>query len=263
MIKHILTLLLSVFIFSHPINIFSSSLDSQEITAIKLVEKIHNRILSYPEMQNWQASVLTTLYEMNKNWEPKKKTIIEKLITVKNKIRKEHILRATEFDNNEIKDKTAKYQAEAIKFNKNNELNQAQGRERKKGRHRGMDLSREELFPFGENRKNDYEFALHEDSWIDKQKAYVLETRSNQKSSDYFEGKYYVHPETFDILRAELRPAKKPGPLRLLEMHIDFARLPEGYLVIEKAKVRIHVGLIIKNIRMESEEIYSDYKFFD
>jgi hypothetical protein len=27
--------------------------------------------------------------------------------------------------------------------------------------------------------------------------------------------------------------------------------------------VRIHVGLIIKNIRMKSEEVYSDYRVFD
>jgi hypothetical protein len=93
--------------------------------------------------------------------------------------------------------------------------------------------------------------------------VYILENRSKLKSSDNYEGKYYIHPETFDILRADIRPAKNPGPLKLLEMRIDFGRIPEGYLVIRAASVRIHVGLIIKNIRMESEEIYSDFIVFN
>ena len=77
MIKHILTVLLTVLIFSYPISISASKQDSPESTAMEMVKKIHERILSYPEMNNWQAFVLTTLFEMNKNWEPKKKTVIE------------------------------------------------------------------------------------------------------------------------------------------------------------------------------------------
>ena len=126
-----------------------------------------------------------------------------------------------------------------------------------------MDLSQDDIFPFGENRRKDYEFDLRQGSLSDKRMVYILETHSQLKSSDYFEGKYFIHPDTFDILRVEIRPAKNSGPLKLLEMHIDFGRIPEGYLVVRVAKVRIHVGLIIKNIRMESEEIYSDYEVFD
>jgi hypothetical protein len=46
-------------------------------------------------------------------------------------------------------------------------------------------------------------------------------------------------------------------------MQFDFGRIPEGNLVVMTTKVRIHVGLIIKNIRMEAEEVYSDHKVFD
>jgi hypothetical protein len=230
---------------------------------MELVDKMHEKIQSIPDMDNWQASVLTTLIEMDKNWEPKKKTVIEKLTTVENKIRTEKILSATEYDKDKTKDVTAKYIVEAAKLNRKNKSDAGNKGKRRGGRHRGMDLTRDELFPFGENRRKDYEYVLLEDSLNNDQTVYVLETRSKLKSSDYFEGKYYVHPETFDVLKAELRPAKYPGPLKLLEMDIDFDRLPEGYLVIREAKVRIHVGLIIKNIRIESEEIYSDYEVLD
>lgn len=263
MLKNIFAILLTIFAASLSINSVSSIQGNPELSTTELVEKIQEKILSVPEMDNWQASVLTTLFDMDKNWEPKKKTIIEKLIIVENKKRTEKILSAIEYDEDKTKDMTSKYQAEAAKFNKKNQAEQGDDGKRKGGRHRSLDLKRDELFPFGENKRQDYEFDLREGSLAEGQRVYILETRSLQKSADYFEGKYYFQPETFDVLRAELRPAKFPGPLKLLEMHIDFDRLPEGHLVIRTAKVRIHVGLIIKNIRMESEEIYSDYKVFE
>jgi len=263
MMNSIFTIFLAVLVSSSPLHFFSSYQDSHELSTMEVVDKINQKVLSIPEMDNWQASVLATLIEMDKNWEPKKKTIIEKLTTVRNKIRTEKILSATEYDGEKTKDVTAKYIVEAAKFNNKNKSEAGNKGKRKGGRHRGMDLTRDELFPFGENRRKDYEFDLLEETLEESQRVFVLETRSKQKSSDYFEGKYYVHPETFDVLKAELRPAKYPGPLKLLEMDLDFERLPEGYLVIREAKVCIHVGLIIKNIRIESEEIYSDYKVFD
>ena len=263
MMHNILAILLAVLVSGSPLNFFSSSLASPELSTVELVERVYEKIQSTPELDNWQASVLTTLFEMDKNWEPKKKTIIEKFAVVKNKIRTEKILRATEYDEDKTKDMTDKYQTEAEKFNKRNESSKGKKGGRKGGRHRGMDLGQDDIFPFGEKRRNDYEFEFREGSLSDKLRVYVLETRSKLKSSDNYEGKYYIHPETFDILRAEIQPAKNPGPLKLLEMTIDFGRIPEGNLVIRAAKVRIHVGLIIKNIRIESEEIYSDYKVFD
>jgi hypothetical protein len=263
MMHQILAALLAALISGIPLNLFDSSSPSPELSTLEVLERLHDKIQSTPELKNWQASVLTTLYEMDKNWEPKKKTIIEKLAVVKNKIRNEKILSAMEYDGDKTKDKTAKYQAEAEIFNRRNESNKGKSGGRKGGRRRGMDLSQDDIFPFGKNRRNDFEFGIREGFLEDKQEVYILESRCKLESSDHYEGKYYVHPETFDILRAELQPAKNPGPLKLLEMQIDFDRIPGGNLVIKTTKVRIHVGLIIKNIRMESEEIYSDYKVFD
>jgi hypothetical protein len=167
-----------------------------------------------------------------------------------------------EYDGDKTKDKTAKYQAEAEKLNRKNLSKKGKNGERKGGRRHGMDLSQEDIFPFGQNKRKDFEFDVRE-GFLDDGEAYILESRCKLKSSDHYEGKYYIHPETWDILRAELHPAKNPGPLKLLEMQIDFGRIPEGNLVVMTTKVRIHVGLIIKNIRMKSEEVYSDYRVFD
>jgi hypothetical protein len=263
MIASILAMSLAFSISCFSIPVSSSFPDLPELSTMEVVEKAQAKIVSTPEINNWQASTLTTLFEMDKNWEPKKKTVIQKLTTVRNKKRSEKILSAMEYHEDKTKDVTAKYQAEAAKFNKKNEAIANGEEKRRSGRHRGLDLEWEEFFPFGESRKKDYEYKLRQELLKNGQNVYVIETRSKIKSSDYFEGIYHIHPETFDVLHAELRPAKFPGPLKLLEMRIDFDLLPEGYLVIKAAKVRIHVGLIVKNIRMESEEIYSDYRVFD
>jgi hypothetical protein len=243
--------------------VLSPSQSLPELSANEVVDKVHAKIISVPEMENWEASVLATLFDMDKNWKPKKKVIIQKWVTERNGRRTEKIINAPEYDKDKGRDVTAEFQEEAAKFNKKNADNENEAGKRRRGRHRGLDLQWDEFFPFGDKRKKDYEYSLSQDILDNGQNVYILETRSRIKSSDYFEGKYYIHPETFDVFRAELQPAKNPGPLKRLEMQIDFDRLPEGYLVVKSAKVRIHVGLIIKNIRMESEEIYSGYNVFE
>jgi len=260
--KRMVVVVLSILYSGPPSLIPASSFPPAELSVTKLVERIHEKILSVPEIDHWQASVLATLFEMDKNWEPKKKVIIKKIAQVENKIRKEEILSATEYEEDKITDMTAKYQAETARFNERNESGNGKDGQRGAGRHRGLDLNRDELFPFGQDRRAHYEFRMSPPARSEDQEVYILETRSRQRSSSYFEGKYYVHPQTFDVLRAELRPARNPGPLKMLEMDIGFERLPDGYLIIRTARVRIHVGLIIKNIRLESEEIYSDYRVF-
>ncbi len=225
-----------------------------------VLNKIHENIESAPEMNRWQASVLTTLYEMDKNWEPKKKTVIEKQIVVDNKTRIEKVFKAMEYKNDEIKDVTNEFKEEAAKMNAKNRPSDG---EESSGRHRGMNLSKEEIFPFDEAKRKDYDFSLRKKTLPDAREVFILQTVSKQESSEYFEGTYTIDADTFTLIRAELSPAKNPGPLKLLEMDMEFDRLPEGYLIMTKVSARVHVGLIIKNIRMQTEEIYADYEIFN
>ena len=47
------------------------------------------------------------------------------------------------------------------------------------------------------------------------------------------------------------------------EMEARFKVLPEGHLVMERSLIRIHVGLVVKSIRVEAVEEYRDYKILD
>lgn len=263
MIENALAMALSALVSSVPGGFFQLPSVPADLSTMEVVERVNTILLSAPEMNNWQARVLSTMLEMDKNWQPKKKIIIEKLTSVKNKKRTEKIISATEHEGDKVRDITAKYRTEEAKFRERNKPENESNEKPKKARHRGLDLSREEIFPFGEERRQAYEFVLGEESLASGERVYVLESRSKQKSSDYLEGTYSIHPGTFDVLRAKLRPAELPGPLKLLEIDIGFERLPGGHLAVRTAKARVHVGLIIKNIRMETEEIYSEYVVLD
>ena len=255
-------ILIAGLIFTTILNIkASTSNDVQEV-----LEKTVQRVQSYPELINWKASVLATMYEMDKKWKSKKKTVVEKIVMMKGKRRNESIKSAVEFKKGKSKDVTQKYVNEAYKArekaakeNKKEQNKDATGDDTGKR----MDLSIEEMLPFSEKNRAKYEFTLLDETDLDGVAAYVVEARAMERSKDLLEGKFYINQDTWDILRAELQLAKNPSAVKLMEMAMDFLVLPEGHLVVKKMFFRIHVGVVVKNFRREATEEYSDYQILE
>ena len=232
-----------------------------------VVAKTAQRLESFPEMLHWQASVLSKKIEMDKNWKPKKETVVQKTVLMKGETRQEKIQSAVEIENGKQKDVTQKYINQAYKDM------QKRAREAKKSkdknsddeedRRRHMELSLEEMFPFSERNKDNYDFALLGETTLEEIPVYVLDAKSKQRTKDFFDGIFYIGKETWDILHAELQLAKNPGPLKVMEMKMDFYVLPQGYFALKKIYVRIHVGLVVKNIRQEVIDEYSDYRILE
>lgn len=232
-----------------------------------VVDKTTKRLESFPEMLHWQASVLSKKTEMDKDWKPKKETVVQKTVLMKGKTRQEKIQSAVEIKNGKHKDITQKYINQAYKDM------QKRAREAKKAKNKNdddeedrrkhMELSLEEMFPFSERNKDNYDFALLEETTLEGIPVYVLDAKSKQRTQDFFDGIFYIDKETWDILRAELQLAKNPGPLKVMEMIMDFYILPQGYFALKKIYVRIHVGLVVKNIRQEVVDEYSDYRILE
>jgi hypothetical protein len=121
------------------------------------------------------------------------------------------------------------------------------------------ELSMDDMFPFGVTERKNYIFKLLEDMELAGIPVFVLETKAKMRTDKYYEGKYYIDKNDYKILKVELQPAKNPSVLKLFEMEAYFQVIPGGYFVLKKTRVRIHVGLVIKNIRLDAEEVYSDY----
>jgi hypothetical protein len=229
--------------------------------ALALVEKMAERVASYPKLESWQARALSTTSRMTSEWKPKSTVTSEKNISVDGGLWSEEILSATETEDGRTRDVTAKLRTEArerAEKQRRSSADERKDEQRSRGR-RSLDIARDEVLPFGPDKRDGYDFALEETTDLDGTSVIVLRSRSHVRSQEKFEGLYFVDPETHDVVRAELTIAKKPGPLKRLEMEVDFGVLPGGHQVMKKAVMRIHVGLIVKNIRIEAVETYSDH----
>jgi len=229
--------------------------------APELVAKVGERIASYAKLESWQARAHSTKSRMSSDWMPKSTTISEKIITLEGNSWSEEILSAQEIEDGRSRDITNKLQARAREKAEKQRRSAGEARKnepRGRGR-RSPDVIREEAFPFGPEKRSGYDFTVKGPAELDGTSVILLQSRSRVRSDEKLEGLYYVHPETFDVLRAELTLAKRPIPVRRIEVEIDFLVLPEGYQVMKKAVVRVHLGFIIKNVRVENVEIYSDH----
>jgi len=226
-----------------------------------LVERIDARLASSPKLESWQARARATTSRMTADWTPRSTTVAEKIISVDGDLWSEEVLSAVETEEGRTRDVTRKLQDEArerAEKQKRSTPDERKAGQRSRGR-RSLDMTRDEVLPFSPEKRTGYDFAIEGAAQLDGAPVVLLRSRSRARSQEKLEGLYYVDPETADVRRAELTLAKLPGPLKRMEMNVDFRLLPKGYLVMERAAMRIHVGLIVKNIRIEAVETYSDY----
>ncbi len=258
----VFALLVSLFALPAPVKSSSAArLSAQAPDAAGLVAKIGERIASHPKLDSWQARADSTTFQMSSDWKPKKTTTTEKIVTVDGGRWSEEVLSASETEDGKTRDITNKLQEEArdrAEKQARQTPDERKNEQQSRGR-RSLDMTRDEVLPFGPDKRSGYDFTVKGEAELDGAPVILLQSRSRVRSKEKLEGVYFIHPETFEVIRAELTLAKKPGPLKRMEMEVDFLVLPEGYQVMKKAVMRIHVGLIVKNIRVEAVETYSDY----
>jgi len=258
----VFSLLFSLFALPAPVNSSSAARLSVQIPdAAGLVAKIGERLASHPKLDSWQARADSTTFQMNSDWKPKKTATAEKIVTVDGGRWSEEILSASETEDGKTRDVTKKLQEEArdrAEKQARQTPDERKNEQQNRGR-RSLDMTRDEVLPFGPDKRSGYDFIVKGTADLDGAPVILLQSRSRIRSKEKLEGVYYIHPETFEVLRAELTLAKKRGPLKRMEMEVDFLVLSGGYQVMKKAVIRIHVGIIVKNIRVEAIETYSDY----
>ncbi|HUU52986.1 MAG TPA: hypothetical protein VMW92_08155 [Candidatus Heimdallarchaeota archaeon] len=259
-------ILLAIFLLLLPtLFALAASKALQETDVADVVDKTAKRLESYPEMSHWQALVLSKKTEMDKNWKPKKETVVQKTLLMKDKIQQEKIQSAVEIEKGKSKDVTQEYINQAYKDMQKaaREKKKTKDKDGEEEQRRRMDLSLDEMFPFSEKNRENYDFTLLQETTLEGIPVYVLDAKAKQRTKEFFDGIFYIDKETWDIRRAELQLAKNPGPLKLMEMGMDFYVLPEGYFALRKISVRIHVGFVVKNIRQEVVDEYSDYQILE
>jgi hypothetical protein len=240
----------------------SSSLARQDDLG-QILDRVMERIKSYPELPRWKASVASVMTEMDKSWTPKKVTRVLKTIRVTEKDRSEEILRAEETVKGVVKDVTAKFVKEAEKErhrekNADKEAGKNQGEENKGGESRSLDS--DDLLPFSEKNRLQYTFTRLEDDVLDGRPVYVLQSQAKVESERLWQGRYFISQDGHDVLKVVLTLAKNPKFVKKFAAEVEFQVLPAGHFVLKKSMMNIDAGMLLKHVRMVIEEEYTDYE---
>lgn len=228
-----------------------------------LIDRVAMRQDSYPKYQRWEALVVLTETEMDKDWQPQKVTVIKKTLKVVNNEETDEVLQVLETEKGVTRDITEIYIRKAEKQKDKKKSKEGEHKSEKEEDRGAIELSQDEIFPFNGEKRKKYNFIMRDSSFVAGQESYVLESRAKIKSGDLWEGVYYIDKESFDVLKVELKPSKNPKHIKEFEIEMSFQVLPEGYFVLQKSKARINGGIFIKKIRMTVEEERSHYKIID
>ena len=237
---------------------------AQDAADEEILERVSERLEAYPELKNMEAHATATVLNMDKNWKPKKTTLVEKIVLVEDGLRSEKILSAQETAKGKTKDVTDKFEKDARKAKEKAQKRRAKrgNEDREEGGGR-RDFTLEQMFPFSSDKRGEYTFTRKSGSYVGQRPVYVIETKAKVPSDERVDGLYYIDKQTFDILQAEVHFSKNPKMLKRFEMEARFKVLPGGHLVMERSLIRVHVGLVVKSIRVEAVEEYRDFKILD
>ena len=232
----------------------------------QILDRVMERIKSYPELPSWKASVASVLTEMDKTWKPKKVTRVLKTVRVTDKERSEEILRAEETEKGVVKDVTAKFVKEAEEErreakNTDKEARESQGEENKGGGSRSLDS--DDLLPFSEKNRLQYTFTRLEDDVLDGRPVYVLQSQAKIESEGLWQGRYFISLDGHDVLKVVLTLAKNPKFVKEFAADVEFQVLPTGHFVLKKSRTKVDAGMVLKHIRMVIEEEYTDYEIIE
>jgi len=231
----------------------------QEAQVTQVLEKVSQRLACYPDFEKWQALVISTYVEADKNWRPEKTRRVKKLLTVNGEIRDEQIIEAVEIERGQIRDVTESYRRQRLerlrKMREDIEKAKTSG---KRPSHKNQ-LTKDDLIPFSEKNKNNYIFNLVGEDEYRGERVYILEARAKEKKENLFEGRYYISQKTYDPLKLMVQPAKNPNFVKEFQVEIELEPW-EDQLLLKKSRIKVAGGFLFKTVRILVEEEYSEFK---
>ena len=218
-----------------------------------LVDRINEKMDSYQADSTYTCLVTSTSIKMDKHWQPKETTIIEKQMVVDAGRAEFEILRAVEKKKNKEKDIT-----EAVR----EEWRESQSKENEdEEEKREVTLTTEDMIPFGEERRSLYEFSQLPDTTIDNTLIHRIQSRAIHKDKDVYEGIYWIQADTYAIIRTVLHPSKNPKFVKELQLDFRFQELEGSRWNLSRMTSRVFIDLLVKKMRFQSEEVFRDYQF--
>lgn len=223
-----------------------------------LLDGVEARLKAGFTYRAWSADSVTTRTDLDKDGRSEKVTRISKIVRSADGVRTERILSATETKDGRETDVTAGY-AEEQREREEKERRRREEEARQGasgGRRRSGSFDLDEILPFAADKRSAFDFRLRPAGASSS--PVVLEARAKDPSGKAWDGVYTIDPVRFDILRAEVRPAKNPRFVKELWAEADIERLPDGRLFIRRTRLKVDGGFLIKHVRMIVEDVYTN-----
>lgn len=238
-------------------------LHAQELDS--LIERINTRMNAFKKDRRFECLVTSREFRMDKNWEPEKTTIVEKKMTVDSSGVVFDIVRGVEIEKGKEKDITLDLKEDVKKEEENQDQDRHEeenkDEEKKEGEKRSVTLGSDDLNPFSEKNRSRYDFILLPDTLADSTAYFRIQAIAKVPDDKRFQGVFWINQETSVVERIKLKPSKNPRFVKDFDLAFRFAGLDSNHWVIMESKVRVYASLIVKKIRIVSEETYSNYTF--
>lgn len=236
--------------------------DGQVSDLIPLLDGIADKAASYTPLEYWRASVKSVQTKVDKNWKPEKVTTVSRIVTIRKDAYDEQILKAEETEKGRTRDITANYAQDSRERLEKGRRKEAERKAKRKPEEDDdrSEMSLKEFLPFDKARRGDFDFVRLPAELLDGAAALVIEVKARVKDEKNWEGRFYIAPDSLDILKVTLRPSKNPKYVKELEMEMSLRVLPGNHLVLRSSRARINGGIFIKHIRMISVDEYSEYE---
>ena len=192
-----------------------------------------------------------TVLEMDSDWKPGTVTRVEKRITLHDSSRKETIVKAVRTG----KDGKEKDITEQIIRNSEKEQKD------KSRKSHSMGLDNRELFVFMKEMRGQYDFSWMSDSLLDGKPVKRLSAVPKTRDVKRFFVTYAVHPDSMTVLSVDMTPSKNPKMVKQMTMRMRFFLDSRGHYFMKRFWMRVTINLLIKKIRSDISEEYSDFQY--
>lgn len=211
---------------------------SQEPDLEQLVENIKTRQYEVLEEAGCTSFMADTIYrERKKNGEIKKEILTKKRIYTKGADKRYDEYLSMSINGKELSKKEMEKEIEDDKDDDEDEFKMP-------------------LTPEGEG---GYDFYLIGDTEYDGVDVWILGFRAKESKKGYVNGKGYIAKGTYDIVRAEVAPAKVPRIVKDINISVTSAPL-HGYWMPAKFELDLKIKLsFLYYKRITISEAYSDY----
>ncbi len=242
----------------------TAALYAEDMPLDSLIQHVESRLNSYTDYDTFSVSVVSVTRQMDRKWEPTEEYYIEKKMTVHGKDGEEEIIKAVKNKKGEetditeqVREEQKKAKEKAAKRNKKKEEKNNPTEDEEKGQ---ISLDLKDILPFDKDKRNLFEFYFLPDTVILSSTTYGIGVKVKEMSEQRYEGRYYFDKETYDLLFVDVVPSKNPKFVKEFNIKMWFDLLDSRYLIMTRDSMRIFAGFLIKKIRMEIDETYSDYQ---